>query len=81
MPIQLVLATNPVISILESRTRAETMGQMGGGTMIQTFVWTEKIDTCNWHFMWVMNDPELLDVQPWSDYERYTEDPLEDMPR
>ena len=51
MPATLVIATfhdkegNQIVSLLEPRTRTETKG-LGGGSMIQTFTWTEQYLTC-----------------------------------
>jgi hypothetical protein len=41
-PLYFIMATNPIISILEYRTRSETTGLEGGGAMRQTFTWREK---------------------------------------
>jgi RHS repeat-associated protein len=81
MPIQAILITTRVISILRSQTRGQTTGPLGGGTMIQTFVWTERINHCRSDSMWSTNDPAWLDVQVWGDYETFTEDPLRDLKR
>ena len=70
-PLEQVLKGNPkLISILNNRTRSQTGGE-GGGSMYQTFTWTEKRDK-------VINDSpreplrNYLDIQDWSDFTAHT---------
>jgi len=42
VPLWLIVATNPVISVLEPKSRQETSFLAGGGTMKQTFIWQEQ---------------------------------------
>jgi RHS repeat-associated protein len=80
-PVEYIILRYPVISILESATRDETVGPLGGGNVVQTFVWTEARDKACGAYMFERNNPSLLDVDRWEDYFRYTEDPLRELPR
>ena len=41
-PLYVIMALNPIVSILEAKSQSETIGLEGGGAMKQTFVWCEK---------------------------------------
>ena len=75
-PIRQVIRNNPVLSILSSKTRQQTIGSEGGGNMYETFVWSERYDECAGWMMYLFNDPSKWDVQSWPDFRAYTEDPL-----
>lgn len=42
VPLPIIIATNPVISVLSMKRRDETRGLEGGGTMKQVFEWKEQ---------------------------------------
>ncbi len=78
-PIYEVIRGSRVISILRSRTKEKTPA--GGGSLYQTFTWTERRDEC-----WLKWSPEqqinslpfittLLDMQVWNGYQNMTTDP------
>lgn len=75
-PLWRVINGPDVISILSSRLREETTGSMGGGSMIETFVWTEERNDCFGAPLFLVLDPDLLhmflDVGEWTDYEDWT---------
>jgi hypothetical protein len=55
MEASLILAGNPkIVSVLKMKTRSETSFLMGGGTMFQTFKWSERYLGCG------------LENLPWS---------------
>jgi RHS repeat-associated protein len=74
-PLYLLIADEryELISILSSRTRAETVGSQGGGSLYQTFTWTE-----NRHCE-PRGGPHggffPLDIQVWKGFQSVTEDP------
>ncbi len=84
-PLSEIWMTQPVVSILRSRTKEQTPG--GGGSLYQTFMWTEKVDDCgdrnvkNWTFdLWMLyrhsgNWATRLDMGLWPDYKSVTQDP------
>jgi len=41
-PLYVIIALNPIVSILEAKSQSETIGLEGGGAMEQTFIWCEK---------------------------------------
>ena len=81
MPVQYVMGRVRVISILSPLTREETSSFLGGGNMLQRFVWSERRDENCAGYMYQMNNPSLLDVDLWRDYRLYTSDPLAELPR
>jgi len=65
-----------VISILRSRTRAETVTPFGGN-MYQTYAWTEDNSKCNLEMLlikWALNGygPDFIPIKPWPDYQNWT---------
>jgi len=42
VPLPIIIATNPVISVLSMKRRVETRGLEGGGKMTQVFEWDEQ---------------------------------------
>ena len=81
MPVQYVMGRFRVISILSPLTREETSSFLGGGNMLQRFVWSERRDESCAGYMYEMNNPSLLDVDVWPDYWLYTSDPLAELRR
>ena len=81
MPVQYVIAFSRAISILSPLTRERTSGFLGGGNMLQRFVWSERRDENCAGYMYEMNNPSLLDVDVWPDYWLYTSDPLAELRR
>ena len=75
-PIGFVMTKNTLVSVLTSKTRAETSFPLGGGNLLQTFVWTEQFaQLCGSGFY--MSDPMPgADIGVWNDYFAYTFDPL-----
>lgn len=70
-----------VVSILKRRNQLETgayvdskgsLHRLGGGDMIQTYLWKEKRDPCN-PILWWMGEPPEIDI--WSDYQNFTVSP------
>lgn len=70
-----------VVSILSLRTREDTgtwtdtngiTHQLGGGNLVQTYVWKEERNPCNalvWFTIGLGGSPE---IQRWTDYANYT---------
>jgi RHS repeat-associated protein len=70
-PLEQVLRENTtLISILTDRKRNETGGN-GGGTMYQTFTWTEKRGEWRNFLPWEALR-NMLDIQDWNDYAAHT---------
>lgn len=63
-----------VISILAPRTRGLTVGSEGGGTMLQSFVWSEKRLDCSLDRLppRIRDIDALLDIGIWQNYQLYT---------
>jgi RHS repeat-associated protein len=74
-PIEKVINENRVISILRPLTRSQTSGSNGGGTMYQTFTWTEKYDNSLPIQILRNLNINFLDIQNWDNYQNYT-DPI-----
>jgi hypothetical protein len=70
-PLYLLVADTryKLISILSSRTRAETVGSQGGGSLYQTFTWTES-RLCLPVGIFIPRD-----VQVWDRFQSVTIDP------
>jgi RHS repeat-associated protein len=64
-----------VISILRSQSREDTTGFEGGGSLYQTYTWTEKYDPCLAGKMPWEVYPFMLDLQRWYNYEADTVSP------
>jgi hypothetical protein len=66
-----------VISILKSQKIEETMGSHGGGSLYQTFAWTERYDPCLAGYLpqELFEIYPLLDIQAWNNYDKLTEHP------
>jgi hypothetical protein len=63
-PLRKVLNEWPVISVLSAKTRKQTQGSEGGGTMWQTFTWSERRLICPADTLWrIRSEPALLDIQ------------------
>ena len=62
-----------IISILQDRTRMET-GNRGGGTLYETFYWTEK-RACTWGEVWFGDPAADMQVWKWEDFKANTVDP------
>jgi hypothetical protein len=70
----------PIISILRSRNVYQTTGNNGGGSLYQTFTWTEKYDPC---LAWLLPHElvsSLFDIQVWGNYDRVTKHPGKPFP-
>ncbi len=76
-PLEKVIKENRVISIISSQTRNDTNDPNGGGTMYQTFTWTEISDQCLPYFMYFSLPTsvleQFLDIKPWYGFESVTE--------
>lgn len=68
-----VIKNSRMISILRNRTRSDTQGSFGGGTMYQTFAWTEKHDECLPDLLPWQVYRYLLDIQVWHNFDVETE--------
>jgi hypothetical protein len=66
----------PPISILASRSAGETPSGYGGGSLYQTFAWTERYEPCNFGlFSPILIDPPWHDIQIWDNYDSMTHNP------
>lgn len=72
-PLDKVVRENPVISILQSRTREGTNDPMGGGNAYQTFTWSEKYNECFADLMPWQVFESLIDIKMWTDFKKYTQ--------
>jgi RHS repeat-associated protein len=64
-----------VISILSSQTINNTTGNNGGGSLFQTFTWTERYDPCLSGRMPQQVILPILDIQIWNNYSKFTSNP------
>jgi hypothetical protein len=71
-----VVAALNVISILSDKTRNQTSGSQGGGTMYQTYIWTESTDCTNRLLFSATGNIRFLDIKPWNGYRSATTDPF-----
>jgi len=65
-----IIESNPIVSILKARTREQTTGLAGGGTMEQTFTWCERsplLNLCGIDFLLLpdaLTKPDVIEMCP-----------------
>lgn len=72
-PLSKIVNDYEVISILQPLSRDETTGSAGGGTMYQSYVWTEKKLSCFEQWLPLSVRRLFLDIGSWRKYEDYTD--------
>jgi len=70
----------PIISILSSQFAENTTGNNGGGSLYQTFTWTERYDPCLANLLPQQLVLSLFDIQVWSNYDLVTKHPGDPFP-